>query len=102
MNTQPTAQPPATFTPCSWSVSVKYLPATNYMGSRFKVKRCDKDSNGKTESLTVSFDYSSNNPEDVALCAFVEKYKTKFAFIYGQKWAKGQAPNGEYIYSVIF
>lgn len=52
--------------------------------------------------MTVSYDYSSNTPEDVALCAFVEKYKTKWAFIYGQKWAKGTSPSGEYIYSVIF
>jgi len=94
--------PNHTLARCSWSVSVKYLPPTNTHGSRFKAFRSDKGLNGKRESITVSFDYSANTPEDTAFFAFIEKFKGHFSWLKeGHKWAKGRSHDGIYIYSAI-
>jgi hypothetical protein len=96
-------KPNHTLVKCSWTVCVKYLPATNSQGSRFKAFRSDKGLNGKRESITVSFDYSTNTPEDTALFAFIDKFKGHFTWLKeGHKWAKGRSHDGTYTYSAIF
>lgn len=85
-----------------FSIQTKYLPATNTRGSRIKAWRVDCDHNGKTESVTVSFDHGAGDPHDNAARAWIARHwkddaKRKPIV----RLFKGSAPAGR-VYTVRF
>jgi len=85
-----------------FSIQTKYLPATNTRGSRIKAWRVDCDHNGKTESITVSFDHGAHDPHDDAARAWIARHwkddakRKPIARLF-----KGSAPAGR-VYTVRF
>lgn len=58
-------------------ITVKYLPATNYRGSRYVVQ--DQFGNKRT----YPYDYSSNRANETAFKNFCKDFSIKGDFVYG-------------------
>ena len=69
----PTPWPVPAIIDGGFSVQTRYLPCTNTRGSRIKAWRVDT-LNGRTESVTVSFDYAAHCPHDSAALAWFAKH----------------------------
>lgn len=92
------------------AIITKYLPATNYRGSRIKAT-CERG------SLTVSWDHGLDAGENHravcdALCAKFDaedekKYRSKLnatgfsKYAWSRPKASGQIPSGEYVFCFI-
>ena len=84
-----------------FSVQTKYLHATDHKGARIKAWRVDTDHNGKTESVTVSYDYGDSDPHDVAARAwFARHWKDDAKRKPILRLMKGSAPAGR-VYTVV-
>jgi len=46
------------------AIETKFLGATNFRGSRIKAQAMDSWSDGKRESVTVSYDYALNSKDN--------------------------------------